>query len=130
VAPKLPPVTADPDRVEQVVTNLVVNALKYGAEGGRVDIRACARNAHIVIEVQDYGAGIDPAERIKIFQLNFRAGQKADEVSGMGIGLALCRELVELHGGSIGVTSEEGKGSVFEVALPVSRKSHPERGSS
>ncbi len=122
IAGGLPKVSADPNRLDQIVSNLVNNALKYAAEGRYLDLRAFLRGAWMAIEVQDYGPGIDPDARAKMFQPNFPKGGKSNDVSGMGIGLALCRELVEQHGGKIIVTTDAGKGSCFTVELPLSRR--------
>jgi two-component system sensor histidine kinase VicK len=121
-AENLPVISADPNRLEQIVSNIVNNALKYAADGRRVDVRAFARDDMMVIEMQDYGPGIDPSARARLFQANPRKVADSSDVTGMGIGLALCRELAGLHGGTITVVTEEGKGSTFTVALPVSRR--------
>jgi two-component system sensor histidine kinase BaeS len=118
----LPPLYADPNRLEQVVNNLLYNALRYGADGKRIDARALGRGGMIRIEVQDYGQGIDPAARMKIFEPKVRPVRVSGAYTDMGIGLALCRELVEQHGGVISLNSEEGKGSLFAIELPIDRK--------
>jgi signal transduction histidine kinase len=119
VTGEIPVVTADHGRLEQVVSNLVQNAFKYGADGRRIDVRASARTDAVCIEVQDYGAGVSLWDRMKIWQLNYRGTGRALEIPGLGIGLALCKELVEQHRGSITLESEEGKGSLFRVELPL-----------
>ena len=118
----LPAISADPDRLEQIVSNIVNNALKYAADGHRVDLRAFTREGMMVIEMQDYGPGIDPAARARLFQNTPRKVDDSSEVTGMGIGLALCRELAEQHGGNITVVTAEGKGSTFTLVLPLSRR--------
>ena len=115
----LPPAVLDPVRLEQVVGNLVQNAMKYGAEGGKIDLRARARGDTLVIEVQDYGAGVSLWDRMRIWQPNYRGSARSREVPGLGIGLALCKELVQQHHGEITLESEEGKGSLFRVELPL-----------
>ncbi len=118
----LPPVTADAARVRQVILNLLNNAFKYAAEGGRVDIR-CATNQNFVkVEVQDQGPGIALSEQKHLFEPGYQAAHHGEAVAGLGIGLALCKLLVELHGGKIWVRSEPGKGSSFFFNLPA-RKS-------
>lgn len=114
----LPVIQADPRRLEQVVTNLVQNAIKYGSDGGRIDIRARLIGKSVMVEVQDYGSGISPSDQSKLFQLYFRAEQGRRRMAGLGIGLALCRQLIEAHGGKIWVESEIGKGSSFKFSLP------------
>lgn len=116
---EIPAVTADPGRLEQVVSNLIQNALKYGADGKRIDVRAAARADTVCIEVQDYGAGVSLWDRMKIWQMNYRGAGHDLDIPGLGIGLALCKELVEQHHGSITLESEKGKGSLFRVELPL-----------
>ena len=115
----LPVIQADPRRLEQVVTNLVQNAIKYGSDGGRIDIRARLIEKSVMVEVQDYGNGMSPSDQSKLFQLYFRAEQDRRRMAGLGIGLALCRQLIEAHGGKIWVESEIGKGSSFKFSLPL-----------
>ncbi len=115
----LPPVTADPARLEQVMSNLIQNALKYGAEGKKVDVRASAAGDSVYIEVQDYGPGVSLWDRMKVWQLNYRAPAISHDIPGLGIGLALCKEIVQQHHGVITLESKEGKGSIFRVELPV-----------
>ncbi len=129
VAADLPKIRADPNRLEQIVSNLINNALKYAADGRRLDLRALTRQDWMVIEVRDYGQGIDPNARWKIFQSGPHKGDASRDVSSMGIGLALCRELAEQHGGRIVVATEEGKGSLFTVELPLGRRSVSHEGS-
>lgn len=111
-------VNADPGRLDQVVSNLLVNALKYGAQGKRVDVRVLSIGAFLVIEVQDYGPGVSAWDRAKIFQPRVRGADVRPEIPGLGIGLALCRELVLQHHGTLTLQSEEGTGSTFHIELP------------
>jgi len=126
---ELPRVSADPNRLEQIISNLISNGLKYAADGRRLDVRALRRNGSLVIEVQDYGQGIDREARSKIFRAGPRRVDEPGDVSSMGIGLALCRELAEQHGGKIVFETEEGKGSLFVVELPLSRRTLSHEGS-
>jgi signal transduction histidine kinase/DNA-binding response OmpR family regulator len=121
VPPAFPRIWADPDRLRQVVANLVTNAVKYSPAGGAIIVRVRERGTqHIVIEVQDHGLGI-PAEQVgKLFQKFARV--RTDDhlkVSGTGLGLYICRLIVEGHGGQIWVESEAGQGSTFGLALPI-----------
>lgn len=118
VREKLPLVNADPERLDQALSNLVENAVKYASEGKRVDLRAYVADDTVVIEVQDYGQGISLWDRMKLFQPNFIDPRNRNEVPGLGIGLALCRQIVELHRGTITMDSEKGKGSLFRISLP------------
>jgi signal transduction histidine kinase len=116
-----PKIWADPDRLRQVLTNLVTNAVKYSPAGGSIIVRMRERGTqHIVVEVIDHGLGI-PAEQIgKLFQ-KFARVRNEDHlrVSGTGLGLYICRLIVEGHGGQIWVESEVGKGSTFGLSLPL-----------
>ena len=121
VPPGFPKLWADPDRLRQVLTNLVSNAIKYSAPGGSVVIRARERGPlHVVVEVVDHGLGI-PHEQIgKLFQKFARVRSEEHlRVSGTGLGLYICRLIVEGHGGQMWVESELGKGSTFGMVLPL-----------
>ena len=112
----------DPPRVEQIISNLLLNAIKYSPEGGRVTIavRADTPDGEAVISVRDQGIGIPPAQQALIFGRFIRADNARDRgIAGTGLGLYLCRELVERHGGRIWFDSTEGQGSTFFVALPL-----------
>lgn len=119
VASPLPPAWADPDRVRQVVGNLVDNALKFTPAGGTIALSASLAEAGpglIRVRVDDTGRGIAPEEARRIFD---RLHQGPDDRhSGLGFGLYIARRLVELQGGQIGVESEPGKGSRFSFTLP------------
>jgi signal transduction histidine kinase len=106
----------DPVRVEQVVANLVSNAMKYGAgKPVRIVLRSTASEA--MLSVQDEGPGIDPANRERIFERFFRA-PAGDQAGGLGLGLAVVRELVEVMKGTVRVASEPGHGATFVIRLP------------
>lgn len=113
----------DPDKLEKVVSNLIHNALKHTPPGGAVGVHVAravdAGAASVQIVVRDTGPGIDEEERAHVFDRFYRTG-RAEEYGavGAGIGLALCRELVELHGGTIRVERPTGGGSAFIVRLP------------
>jgi signal transduction histidine kinase len=110
---------ADPSRVRQVVNNLLTNAGKYTEPGGRISVTVEARGDEVSIEVRDTGIGI-PADLLpRVFELFHQGGGRRDGFSGLGIGLALVKSLVELHGGSITAHSDgKGTGSTFVVLLP------------
>jgi signal transduction histidine kinase len=120
VPTSFPRIWADPDRLRQVLTNLVSNAVKYSPPGDSIVVRARERGAqHIVIEVVDHGLGIPPEQIGKLFQKFARVRSEDHlKVSGTGLGLYICRLIVEGHGGQIWVESEPGKGSTFGMALP------------
>jgi PAS domain S-box-containing protein len=118
----LPELFADPDRVRQVLINLVDNACKFTPEGGRIMVRAGIDAEHrdfVRISVEDTGYGIDPAAHERIFGrlCQEEAGQASRR--GIGLGLYLCRELITRQGGEIGVESEPGRGSRFSFTLPL-----------
>ncbi len=121
IAAGLPTLTADPSRLEQVVRNLIQNAIEHAAEGHRVEVRARSRDGLMIIEVQDYGPGIDPERKMKIYHPEYCEAAQSGEVAGMGIGLELCKVLLEEQGGRIVVVTEQGKGSLFSVELPLSK---------
>jgi len=111
----------DPARVHQIVSNLIANALKFTAAGGRIGVRLEARERRAVIEVDDSGEGIAATDLSIIFE-PFRQGQQSTRRGGLGIGLDLVRRLAEMHGGSVTVASAGlGHGARFRVELPLSR---------
>jgi two-component system, OmpR family, sensor histidine kinase MtrB len=110
--------TCDPGRIEQVLHNLVSNAIKYSPEGGEVRVDLEPSPEGVSLSVSDRGAGIDHADVEAIFEPFRRGGALRDEVSGVGLGLYVSRRIVEAHGGRIRVRSSPGKGATFEVLLP------------
>jgi two-component system OmpR family sensor kinase/two-component system sensor histidine kinase BaeS len=116
----LPPVLADPQRVRQVVANLVSNALRHAPESGRVVASAWLQPGAVQISVSDDGPGIPAGEVGHVFDRFWRgSGARAE---GSGLGLAIARELVRAHGGQIWVESEPGQGTTFFFTLPRSGK--------
>lgn len=119
---------ADEDRLAQVVVNLVTNALKYSLEENAVQVFVDKRRDIGIIEVHDGGSGIPAEELTHIFEPFYRCSNvRATANSGLGLGLAICKEVVERHGGRIWCRSRVGKGSVFIVEMPI--KGHVARGS-
>ena len=117
----LPAADADFDFVQQVLKQLLDNAMKYSPPGSPLTISARAGDGRLVLSVADRGSGIDEEEQIRIFDKFFRAREHRFRVPGTGMGLAIAKGIVEAHGGKIGVTSEPGQGSVFSFSLPVYR---------
>ena len=117
--PDFPTVRGDPRRLEQVLNNLVSNAIKYSPDGGRIRIRGRVRPDEVVVTVTDEGIGIPAPEQSRIFEPFYRVddptGRRAE---GVGLGLYLAKAIVEAHGGRIWVESEPGKGSAFSFTLP------------
>ncbi len=113
-------VRADRRRLEQVLQNLVDNAIKFNREGGSVTVRATPEKDAVVLEVQDTGIGIPEASGEMVFQRFFRMDRARDRaVGGTGLGLAIVKHLVLLHGGSISVRSQQGVGSTFVIRWPL-----------
>jgi len=114
-------VNADSTRLAQVITNMLDNAVKFTPSGGTVDVDVLREGQEAVLRVSDTGIGIAPEMLSRVFELFAQAEQPVDRsVGGLGIGLALSRRLVEMHGGSIAATSEgHGRGAQFTVRLPV-----------
>ena len=109
---------ADSQRLAQVIGNLTSNAVKYGGSGGLVILRASRVHDGVRVEVIDRGPGLSPEKQTQLFEPFNRLGLERSTVEGHGIGLALAKRLVELQGGSIGVSSTPGEGAVFWVELP------------
>lgn len=115
----LPIAAADAQQLEQVLLNLLTNASKFTPEGGSIILRAKKRKADLVVEVQDSGIGIPKEEQARLFQPYSRVESDRQSYPGLGLGLALAKQIVELHGGKIWVESELGKGSTFAFSLPL-----------
>ncbi len=113
-------VTGDERRIRQVIFNLLSNAVKFTEEGGLVEVGAAQRNGEMEVSVADTGAGIAPEDLDRIFEEFQQTDVGARQREGTGLGLALAKRFVELHGGRIWCDSELGKGSTFRFTLPVS----------
>ena len=112
-------VEGDERRIQQVVFNLLSNAVKFTPSGGRVDVSTATENGEVRVAVRDTGPGISPDDQARIFEEFQQARDtNGERPEGTGLGLALSRSLVELHGGRIWVESEPGKGSTFTFTLP------------
>jgi CheY-like chemotaxis protein len=117
----VPPFAGDPERLQQVITNILSNAVKFTPDEGRIAIRASRQTSSITISVSDTGVGIAPEFLPHVFD-RFRQGEGGTTRShgGLGIGLSLARKLVELHGGTIDARSDgAGKGATFVIRLPI-----------
>lgn len=113
-------VSGDQERLQQALTNLVSNAIKYTPNAGSVTIRAHQKNGLVIIDVEDSGLGISPDNQKKLFQKFFRVkNEMTRNIGGTGLGLCIAKSIVEAHDGCIELESEEGKGSLFSLILPV-----------
>jgi signal transduction histidine kinase len=116
---RLGTIRGDERKVKQVLLNLLSNALKFTPEGGRIDVGAGLRDEVAEVSVTDTGIGIAPADQEAVFEEFRQVGAAERKAEGTGLGLALSRKFIELHGGTIWVRSELGRGSTFTFALPV-----------
>ncbi|MBM2825033.1 MAG: hypothetical protein HW402_697 [Dehalococcoidales bacterium] len=124
--PFLPAVWADEERLRQIVLNLLINASKFTSEGDRITLQARVKDATLVVEVSDTGHGIPEEEQQRLFQPYHREIGDREHLSGLGLGLALCKHLVKLQGGRIWVESKVGKGSTFGFCLPLAAENPQE----
>jgi len=116
---RLAQVRADERKIRQVVLNLLSNAIKFTPEGGRIEIRTVPVDGSVEVSVSDTGVGIAPEDQEAIFEEFRQVGTSAKKVEGTGLGLALSRKFVELHGGRMWVKSQVGQGSTFTFTIPL-----------
>ena len=119
IAPDLPQIEADRDRIRQVLVNLLTNANEYCPQGANIGVKARRAGAEVEIDVIDDGPGIPEQQLEHIFE-RFSRGDAGEtqRVGGTGLGLAISKSLIELHGGTIGAESTPGEGSTFRIRLP------------
>jgi two-component system, OmpR family, phosphate regulon sensor histidine kinase PhoR len=116
----LPLARGDANRLQQVLQNLLDNAVQYTPSGGRIAVDAVPSNGHVVISVVDTGIGIPQAEQSRIFERFYRVdAARSREAGGTGLGLSISRHIVEAHGGRIWVESTVGEGSRFYFSVPI-----------
>jgi signal transduction histidine kinase len=115
----LPPIHADPDRLAQVLINLLANASKYNPPAGTIDLSIQRAGGALRVAVADRGPGIPPTQYTRLFRQFGRLNAQSTEPHGMGLGLAVARAIVEGHGGTIGVDERQGGGAVFWFTVPV-----------
>ena len=123
----LPVIVADEERFQQIVLNLVNNAVKFTHPGGKITLKARVERDNLVVEVQDTGVGIRQSEQKLLFEPYRSLESDRERLSGLGLGLSLSKTLVELHGGRIWVKSEKGKGSTFSFSIPLARSGQKEK---
>jgi signal transduction histidine kinase len=115
-------VHADRNRLAQVIANLLANAVKYSPDGGTVEVAAAVRDGYVRVSVSDDGIGIPEADRSRIFTKFFRGSAGLGGIGGMGLGLAVSREIVEAHGGHMGFETDVGGGSTFWFELSINAR--------
>jgi two-component system phosphate regulon sensor histidine kinase PhoR len=119
----LPHLRADEHRLQEVIYNLLDNAVKYSAPEGVVSLRAEPEGDSVRISVSDQGVGIPEADLPRIFERFYRADKgRSRELGGTGLGLSIVKHIVQLHGGTVEARSEPGKGTTVSVLLPVNRE--------
>ena len=118
LADSLPIIRGDGPRLEQVLLNLMNNAVKFTPDGGQISVRVRPQDDGVVVHVQDNGIGIAKEQQNMLFKPYSRLNSDRQRHPGLGLGLALSKQVVELHGGRIWVESEHGKGSIFSFYLP------------
>jgi len=117
---QLPHIRGDRARIEQVIMNIVMNAVKYTPDGGRIDITAGAVGPDVYIKVSDNGTGIPKEDLPRLFDRFYRVDKaRSRESGGTGLGLAIAKEIISMHGGDIMVESEVGEGTTFTIKLPI-----------
>jgi two-component system, NtrC family, sensor kinase len=116
---RLGQVRADERKIRQVVLNLLSNAIKFTPEGGQIGVAAVSKDGSVEVSVSDTGVGIAAGDQEAVFEEFRQVGTSAAKQEGTGLGLALCRKFVELHGGKIWVQSEVGVGSTFTFSIPL-----------
>lgn len=118
VASDLPQAMCDVDRIEQVLVNLVHNAIKFTPHDGKIEIRAGVNDGEIVVAVEDSGPGLDPSDLNRVFERFYKA-DRSRSAAGSGLGLAIAKHLIQLHGGRIWADSDYGRGATFSFSLPI-----------
>ena len=117
-----PPVQGDPFRLGQVVRNLLSNAVKYSPDGGLVVVRAETEGDYLAISVEDKGLGMTPEQQAHLFERFYRADAVNRSIGGTGLGLTICKLIVDGHGGQMRVVSEYGMGSTFTFTVPLAEQ--------
>jgi signal transduction histidine kinase len=114
----LPEVELDASRMEQVIINLLSNAGKYSYAGGKIHLKAVVENSTLRVDIKDEGSGISAEDMTNLFKPYHRVEQDR-KLPGLGLGLTICKQIVEAHGGKIWADSQLGKGSTFSFRVPL-----------
>jgi signal transduction histidine kinase len=122
---RVPLVKGDRQRLEQVILNLLNNANKYSPVGGKISLQLRPEPGRLVVSVTDNGPGIPAEDQSSMFQPYFRREADRERYQGMGLGLAICKQLVEQHGGRIWLMSRPGEGATFAFSLPLTAEGQP-----
>jgi two-component system phosphate regulon sensor histidine kinase PhoR len=122
ISASLPEAFADRDRIQQVLINVIHNAIKFTPPGGMIDVSAIADGDNIQISIADTGIGIPDDDLPRIFERFFKSDKARTSGAGTGLGLAIVKHIIEAHGGSVWAESIEGKGATFYFTLPL----HPQ----
>jgi two-component system sensor histidine kinase KdpD len=118
VADDLPEVLADRQLMQSVIRHLIGNSLKYAAPDSAIELRAWAEEGRVVVAVKDRGPGVPEREQARIFERFYRSPRSATAAPGTGMGLAIARDIIEAHGGTLEVRSRQGEGSEFFLRIP------------
>jgi len=119
----IPPFYGDRDRLEQVFTNIVTNAMKYTPDGGKIDVSCKVHLTDAIVTVKDNGIGIPKKDMPRLFERFYRVDKARSRKSGgTGLGLAIAKEIVEAHGGRINIVSEHGTGTTATIRMPLYSK--------
>jgi signal transduction histidine kinase len=113
---EIPEISSDPKRLRQVFLNILDNAAKHGGEGKQIDAAMTYENGEVVVRIRDYGPGI-PEDELGLVKKKFYKG--SSKARGSGIGLAVCEEIVTMHGGTLDITNAEGGGTLVTICLPI-----------
>ena len=117
-----PTITADPDRIRQVIVNILSNAIKYTPAHGTVTVLCGQQENYVYIKISDTGIGIPEKDLPMLFERFYRVDKaRSREMGGTGLGLAIAKEIVEAHNGSLDVESEYGKGTAVTIRLPIDK---------
>lgn len=114
----IPEISCDPNRMRQVFLNILDNAAKHGGEGKRIEAEILSENDEVIVKIRDFGAGI-PEDELPLVKKKFYKG--SSRARGTGIGLAVCDEIVQMHGGTLTLENAVGGGTLVTIRLPLSR---------